>query len=504
MGYSYTDIDTTNMNWFRNDKTRSSLKAIRLTHGKIRGLGTINIEFTYPISAIAGRNGVGKSTILRMAACAYKNKKYKFGNSFVQVRDEEKLEDVEVEYEILTDTPAPTKYMLRRGPNNPSFQGYNMRLDRNVDFISISRIVALSEDYDAKSKRFKDDNDIKPDWGDDVRKLGTKILEKDYRDLFRRGPYLVTIHSDRSGLQGNLYSEFNMGAGESSVFNVLSSLIKAPENSLILIEEIEIGLHERAQSRLIEELKDLCYKRKFQIICTTHSSRILEALPPEGRIFLERVGESTSVIPGISSAYASGKLTGESISELDILVEDDIAKSIVENCLTSEQRKRVKIMPIGSSAAVMRHLAARYKDKENRQNEVCVILDGDKSSSKIQQINTFLKGLERSMNRESETKWVEKRLNFLPGTTWPESWLINQNHNRFFEKLSEEWGINIDKVYEIISAAKIAGKKGEFHEIAKQLNLDENIVIHQCIKAAFEVNPSEQDHIKDFIQGFLR
>ena len=68
-------------------------------------------------------------------------------------------------------------------------------------------------------------------------------------------------------------------------------------------------------------------------------------MPPEGRIFLEHIGSSTYVIPGISPAYATGKLTGRLNSELEVLVEDDSAKLILETCLTSELRSRIKILP---------------------------------------------------------------------------------------------------------------------------------------------------------------
>lgn len=214
-----------------------------------------------------------------------------------------------------------------------------------------------------------------------------------------------------------------MGAGEHSLFELFSIIYECPNGSLILIDEIELGLHEKAQENLIKELKEVCKKRKFQIICTTHSSRILECLPPESRIFLERSGVETVIIPGISPAYATGKLSGRRNVELDILVEDEAAKLILETVLDKELRSRTNILPIGSAAAVMRHLAARYKEFRHEKEkdkivEVCVFLDGDKSSKKIEQINLFIKALENPTEQQESKEWAEKRLLFLPGNEW--------------------------------------------------------------------------------------
>ena len=276
------------------------------------------------------------------------------------------------------------------------------------------------------------------------------------------------------------------------------------DGSLIIIDEIELGLHEEAQARLIKELKVLCESRKFQIICTTHSPQILDSLPPEGRIFLEKFGKKTHVIPGISSAYATGKLSGRPNVELDILVEDEAAKLVMETCLTPGLRSRSNVMHIGSAAAVMRHLAARYKEK--RKLEVCVILDGDKSSSAQTQINEFLKSLETHKppnDKEVAKLWAEERLSFLSGTKWPEHWVFTSANEETFAKLGEKWGLSPEKVEDIFKAALRAGKHNEFYEAAKHMCFDQKIVAHELINEAFKSSPSELQRLTDFIKKFL-
>jgi hypothetical protein len=219
-------------------------------------------------------------------------------------------------------------------------------------------------------------------------------------------------------------------------------------------------------------------------------------------VFIEKIGESATVIPGISSAFATGKLSGYPNVELDILVEDEAAKMIIEIGLSPEIRSRIKILPIGSSIAVMRHLASRYKD--SRSSDVCVILDGDKSESKNEHIKAFLDALESTKDKSETQKWAEKRLNFLPGEKWPEDWVIGQSDESVYEGLQVEFGLSKDQVEELLSNSRRAGKHREFHQAASSLNLSISIVAYHLIQSAYKAKPEELERIANFVMGFLK
>jgi predicted ATPase len=403
MAYEYSELDKKNLGWFLNDFTRATLTKIRV-FGRLKSLKDLQVEFLYPITAIAGRNGSGKTTILALAACAYGNKSngyklpgrknpyYKHSEFFVQTVEDAKL-NVRVNFQFLHNrwrSKKPDEKVSAGWQSHDKLAGgrwsYSGRVVRTVVYLGIDRIVPDVEKSVSKSYRKHFQFVNTQGWENEVRDVVGRILGIEYKTFHYKShtKYRLPVAST----EDKTYSGFNMGAGEESLFELFSIIKEIPDGSLILIDEIELGLHEEAQSRLIHELKILCNERKLQIICTTHSPRILDSLPLEGRIFLEKIRNDVTAIPSISSTFASGKLSGNQNVELDILVEDDVAKMVVEACLDAEIRSRVKVLPIGSSVAVMRHLAARYK--EQRHPEICAVLDGDQSTSRTKHIKAFL------------------------------------------------------------------------------------------------------------------
>ncbi|MCK6520198.1 ATP-binding protein [Myxococcota bacterium] len=79
----------------------------------------------------------------------------------------------------------------------------------------------------------------------------------------------------------------------------LLALRTAPEGSLMLIEEIENGLHPTRAHLLVEAMEAAVVKRKVQIIATTHSPLVLNALSPEAlraAVLVARPPGSTSTL----------------------------------------------------------------------------------------------------------------------------------------------------------------------------------------------------------------
>jgi predicted ATPase len=398
------------------------------------------MEFKYPISVIAGKNGSGKSTLLAMAACAYHNSEngyisagrskpyYTFSDFFVQTADESPPEGIHIDYRILYNKWRKSKTMpdgigagrqVRKKRVGGRWNDYDKRVERNVLFYGVQRVVPHSEQSACRSyrKRFKE-TELQQDWEKDLCKVAGRIMAKPYTnfELHQHSKYrLPVVNSGRRSSKPLRYSGFNMGAGENAVFSILTGLFEAGPGSLLVIDEIELGLHEKAQVRLVDELKKLCEKKRVQIICSSHSSVVINSIPPEGRFYIESLPARTNVIPGISAEYAAGKLSGRNSGELDIFVEDYVATDILGSVLDQDIRERTNVIPIGSDEAVIKQMAARFKEK--KKSECLAILDGDKKNKKEELVRHFLGHLENVPDKETTNEWIRSRLMFLPGNT---------------------------------------------------------------------------------------
>ena len=270
--------------------------------------------------------------------------------------------------------------------------------------------------------------------------------------------------------KGKVYSGFNMGAGENALFEIFTTIFASPPGTLLIIDEIELGLHEKAQKKLILELKKLCLKRNVRVICTTHSPAVLESIPPEGRFYIENITKKPIVTPGISVKYAAGKLAGKDSNELDLFVEDGIANIIIESALDKVLRSRVSILPIGSSMAIARQMAAKYKDPKSR--ECIAILDGDQSSSTTTHLANFMKAMEANKDKDKEESWFQERLYFLPGDTWPEKWVMEQLRDLDTEELADLLKCSPGEFETFVEEALTAEKHNELYSLSKNLSLE--------------------------------
>ena len=521
MTYRYSDIDKNNIKWFTKDESKATLLSIEMLIGEIRGLKNITIDFKYPITAIAGRNGSGKTTVLALAACAYHNTKngftlphrrqtyYTYSDFFIQTWGEVPPEGISIRYGFLFNRWRKTPqypdgrgiaYQNRWKRRGGKWNNYNSRVPRTVVYLGIDRVVPPAEKSTSKSYSRSFSGTTRVGYESEVQEIVGRILEKDYEDFhFRKyAKYRLPVVT----VDGRQYSGFNMGAGENALFELFSILSACDESMLLVIDEIELGLHAEAQERLIKELKNICKKRHVQIICTTHSSTILECLPPKGRIFLDKIGDEIQVVPEISPAFAAGKLSGKRNAELDIYVEDEVAEDIVNSVLTNNIKDRVNVRPIGSAAAIIRHLSARYKDQDVR--EACAIFDGDQRTKKQSLLKSFLKNLESSESTENEKDWVKKRLTFLPSDTWPEKWILSNIDDADIQAMAEDYRVlEPEELKDFVKAALRSDKHNEFFTLANKLNSSVETVRGSFSKRAIRNNPTDEQRIQSFVENLL-
>jgi len=424
-----------------------------------------------------------------MAACAFHNRHdgfklpernvpyYRFSDFFIQSSEEIPPGGIYIGYQILHNNWKKSRHrpsgvglawQARMKKEKGKWSKYSSRVRRNVVFFGVQRVVPPSEKSVSKSYRSYFSDQAPAGWENRVREAVGRILGAVYDDFkmktYRK--YRLPVVS----AQGVAYSGFNMGAGENALLEIFSTIYATPKGTLLVIDEIELGLHENAQERLMQELKKICLDRHIQVICATHSPAILEAVPPEGRFYVDSFSGKTIVTPGISALYAAGKLSGKKTGELDIYVEDIISAALIESFITADVRKRVNIVPIGSPVAIVRQMAARYKDPKG--SECIAVMDGDQANSVDVHRRHFIEALESVEDDAKETEWFTQRVGFLPGNTWPEKWLIECLRSADINKLATLLSISRDELASYVGEATSAEKHKEIYTLAGRLSVD--------------------------------
>lgn len=181
------------------------------------------------------------------------------------------------------------------------------------------------------------------------------------------------------------YSSFNTASGEDALTNILGQILHEEDYSLILIEEIEIGLHPKIQRRLMDVLYMIYRKKHIQFILTTHSYAILDSVPKEARLPIDTSDGNSRVISFSSTYEILTRIDSETFSVATIYVEDELSKKIVNKAIieinsTNHGFSRLlKVVVVGSAKDTYKYFQLRksLKDKENMVTKPACILDGD-------------------------------------------------------------------------------------------------------------------------------
>lgn len=306
-----------------------------VTINGFRGISNLRLDFEYPITAISGTNGSGKSTIGQLAVCGYKqpqtDKKFKrrYIKDFFPVSQLDPSPftvGATVKFQYATNTDQLQDLTVTRTASE--WSGYKRQPERHSFYVGFALYIPKVERKDLsiyKPGSFTVGE--KRIISNDIKAKVSNILNNRYDEV----AFQAISHRNKTielGIvekYGYAYSENNMGFGEGRLMYMIDLFETEPNNSLFVLEEPETSLHEDAQYKFIKYLMDVCKRKKHQIILSTHSSIILEALPPEGRKFITRDISGVKVLDRVSASRAKSILSDGNTKALNICVEDNFA-----------------------------------------------------------------------------------------------------------------------------------------------------------------------------------
>lgn len=463
------------------------LKSVRLT--KARSFGGGCVKFDFPVTALIGPNGGGKSTILGAAACAYKS--VKPGTFFPKSSvGDDSMANWSIKYEII-DKKLNSEGDVRRSSKFKKLRWVRDEvLDRYVKYFGINRTVPAGEKTDFKKL-------LKPSFSQDKLIYISQVVETVQREAeCILGKSLAAfkvakIGEDQNfyiGGDGNLeYSEFHFGAGEASIIRMISDIELSSNNSLVLIEEIENGLHPVAVRRMVEYLISVAKRKNVQTIFTTHSDTALEPLPSEA-IWASIDGR---VQQGKLSVEALRAVSGRIDRKLAIFVEDKFAKDWIEVILRETLGGKLDEIGVyavsGDGNAVKIHVG-HMSNPAISFRSLCFI-DGD---SKL--VDDRTKGIYRLPGKNPESTVFDSVVNNLDSN---------------IALLTAACQRSIDKQEEIAKEIRnISYTNRDPHLLFSQVGLRIGFVSEAIVKGAFlsvwiAENPAEVNRIANDVKSIL-
>ena len=409
------------------EQSQPRLKSLSITG--LRRLKNLNISFEdKDVTGIFGVNGCGKTTLLYALLCLYNQKnpasQFNFGNFFKKCSPNE-FDDTEIiadiSYRIGKDIHDTNVTYKKSAGSDRWTPKTSRRPERKVYFLGISSSVPSIENEKETTVNYTFDEDNNLDNG--ILGLARRILGIQYTQISRtkrnnKDYYHATVQD------GANYFSISMGAGEQRVLRLLEVIEKVENYSLVIIDEIDLTLHNAALMRLIDYLVEKGKSRHVQFIFSSHC----EALTKRKDINIRHLLQTPikTLCFNESNPECMESMTGEILRPIEIYVEDILAKTIVAQVAKELMiSKRVIIKQYGSCTNAFVASSGMHMLGQSLNHKLFV-LDGDTyrtEEERKNQLKKFYSGTEpdKEQKRNDVLRHI-LRLN-LPDDEQPEKYI---------------------------------------------------------------------------------
>lgn len=363
---------------------------LKIEHLKNIELMTLDLPIEKGLYAITGANGTGKSTIMTTLSKLVRKSAF----SMFQKHDVCANTKISLEFDgkINNWTIKKSRWICDNIDNIEIVGFYEGSIIHGMRF-SDTNYAALQKAEHIDDKYLIDaDPFVKEQLSYILH--GNKEFYKNLKRInnlkyaqkhFKGIPYFI------EGTNGKL-NQFCMSTGECMLISLLHMLnnviIRSTSKTkpisdlrLILIDEIELALHPSAIMRLVDFLKDLTEKYNLCIYFSSHSIELIRRIKPANLFHLQKEIDNVEVVNPCYPSYAARDIYQHSGYDTLILVEDVLAKYILENIIDDNglyKRILINILPSGGWENVLRMQDDICKSRlVGAGTKVLSILDGD-------------------------------------------------------------------------------------------------------------------------------
>ncbi len=377
---------------------------------KFRHLNDIKIKLGDRLTAIAGQNGTGKSTVLGLLGhvCKEKSKARTFDGKLFETeyseifkfsfptydKPKEHLYEVSFTNGISTqvssyarkETNKKESLRLRVGQSTKG----GGKIDFPVIFLGLKRLIPLAQERKVDSQIHsltQAELDFYTKAHNEILLLYDNISSEEVKSTSK---HFLAAKSDKYDAIGNSAGQDNIGQIITAILSFQRLKNELGDNyngGLLLIDELDASMFPAAQQKLIEFLFKHASKLDLQIVFTTHSIEILEILltskykhqsqvcyfhKAEGPVKKAMESNLAEIIADLKAEVLIEKTKD---SKIDIYIEDKEADQFLRVILTPDLKKKINLIKETFGAEQLLQLANKRIPAFKKS---VIVLDGDK------------------------------------------------------------------------------------------------------------------------------
>jgi predicted ATPase len=454
----------------------TTINAARYSNGTI--FNGLEINFKGGINALVGRNGIGKSTLIRSLYNAFVtsgSNREKFRPPIMDVGQVEihvKNNDVDLNKIFIAGTETDSfensiGFMYDPCTLIPSVQNLFLAQDNLEELLDGHSALSASND-ELQLINFLTNGDYK------------EVSIINIEDEFENFPILPFFKVKTFELE---YDSRSMGLGELSLFYFFwlsRYMLKLDENRILFIEEPESFLPPATQERLSDILAMIAAIDGIAIVLTSHSEHILKRLPRKHVHIMKKTAD------GIRCSFAIDnneplKILGLLPSKEGVLIYEDVGaeifiKSLLKTSLNFSSDS-FYFLKSGSDGELLKSLKLLPKKIEN-----------------FQFIGTF----DGDCRGKYEHLLGESNYCYLPGNVAPEEMLMRFLSRADLNIVSTALGVTATEVLEAKHAAAGCDLHDYFHVFSRSINKS----FHETLSKICDLWVSDATNLPD-VSSFL-
>ncbi|TGN41660.1 AAA family ATPase [Marinobacter confluentis] len=458
--------------WRKISEDSAPLRLNRVDFDNLAGVGKGTFSFSSTINVVCGKNGLGKSTLLKSIYLTLSGNPHDLypetvsrldGSEFnVKLMDEGK--SLEVGY---PNTGAPTSVIYLDPSELCQVSLESLRREKNLD-----EIMEQHEFFKVDESSLTEIRRI----------LGRSYKEIEVMEIDDLGSYKVTPFF-RVTLNQNTYDSREMALGEFSVLFLWWLLWKRIETPhIVLIEEPENFLTPQAQRYLTDYLALVALKSKLWILLSTHSEHVIENVGvPSTSVVVENEIDGSVIVKNPRHKLEVLEHLGLDPKKRGLILVEDLAGKIVfeQACIyfgsfLLNDYEVIKSDGSGAMRSVLQNFPHDSKciecvgvfDGDERgkvdtsQIKNSHFLPGDRApEAEFRDLIREAPGACASALRVSEARLIEKL-----------SLVTGQDHHDWLDNLGRSLGADCNSMVRDLSQVWIETKRDDFYALISELD----------------------------------